>query len=95
MPVEGPLAGRRREYARHGPREIATALCLLLACLWSVACAATGEPANVLVIFSNSRLLPANVEFDRGLNDAADGSANVRFFAEFLDSPEFGGDSYA
>ena len=57
--------------------------------------AAAQERANVLVIFSNNRLLPANVDFDRGLNEAAEGSANVRYFAEFLDSPEFGGESYA
>lgn len=95
-PAARPPAGLRGERASHGPRGIAaTALCLLLACFWSAASAAASGPlANVLVILSSSRLLPANVEFDQGLNDAADGSANVRFFTEFLDSPEFGGESY-
>ena len=51
------------------------------------------QPANVLVIYSNGRLLPANVEADRGLREglaaAVGPAANV--FDEFLDVPRFGG----
>jgi len=71
------------------------AVLTLLAC--GVAGAAEQLPdANVLVVLSNNRLLPANVEFDRGLNEDAGGSARrrVRLLAEFLDAPEFGGEAY-
>jgi signal transduction histidine kinase len=58
---------------------------------------AIGLPAkSVLVLYSNNRLVPGNVEVDRGLS-AALASANagsIRTYSEFLDSPEFSGDSY-
>jgi len=49
----------------------------------------------VLVLYENGRLLPANIEADRGLNQAiaSTGSA-VDFNSEFLDYPRFGGDAY-
>ena len=87
-------AARARPYLIDASKRVFLALLLLACCLLAPGAAAQG-PANVLVIFSNNRLLPANVDFDRGLNEAAEGSANVRYFAEFLDSPEFGGESYA
>ena len=48
---------------------------------------------NVLVIYSNGRLLPANVEGDRGLREALKGAAGqtVNVYDEFLDIPRFGG----
>jgi signal transduction histidine kinase len=51
---------------------------------------------NLLVLYSNNRLVPGNVEADRGLRDAlVDAPApHVRLFSEFFDSPEFGGDAY-
>ena len=69
--------------------------------LWGVALAplpamADHKAANVLVIYSNGRLLPANVEGDRGLREAlsegAGPAANV--FDEFLDVPRFGGPAF-
>jgi C4-dicarboxylate-specific signal transduction histidine kinase len=84
-----------------GPVRILVVLAVptLVACGMPGACAAAAagtSGANVLVVFSNNRLLPANVEFDRGLNpDTEDSTRNPpRYFAEFLDSPEFGGEAY-
>jgi signal transduction histidine kinase len=69
---------------------------------WLGACAITGllaaaaEPAmaaensaNVLVIYANSRLLPANVKYDQGLRAAIAQSKQrqVSIFDEFLDVP--------
>lgn len=74
---------------------------LLLACLLAVIpgsalTAESARPANVLVVFSNGRLLQANVDVDRGL--AAQGAQPspraVRLFAEFLDAPAFSGESF-
>jgi C4-dicarboxylate-specific signal transduction histidine kinase/ABC-type uncharacterized transport system substrate-binding protein len=73
------------------------AVLTLLACGMPGTCTAAQPPgANVLVVFSNNRLLPGNVEIDRGLNEGTEGSAHgpPRFFAEFLDAPEFGGERY-
>ncbi|HRI17812.1 MAG TPA: hypothetical protein PL196_04740, partial [Burkholderiaceae bacterium] len=53
--------------------------------------AASGH--NVFVLFSNGRLLPANVEFDQGLRQslAAQAGLQVDLMAEFLDTPRFSG----
>ena len=49
----------------------------------------------MLVIYSNTRLLPATVEGDRGLRDGlAGGPAPVELNAEFLDVPRFGGSAF-
>jgi signal transduction histidine kinase len=47
---------------------------------------------TVLVIYSNSRLLPANVEADSGLRQTIASTAErpVRLFDEFLEAPEAG-----
>jgi len=73
----------------------ALAACALLLAV-EVALAADPPPsANVLVIFSNNRLLQANVDVDRGLNaDPAQSVTPIRFFAEFLDAPSFAGEAY-
>lgn len=59
--------------------------------------AQAGGPANVLVVYSQGRLLPANVQIDAGLN-STDGpprsGSDIRFFAEFLGDPEFAGNEY-
>jgi signal transduction histidine kinase len=51
------------------------------------------KAASVLVIYSNGRLLPANVEADRGLREGLAGAAGpaANVFDEFLDVPRFGG----
>ena len=58
--------------------------------------AAAVENKDVLVIFSNARLLPANIEIERGLRETFAKSADrhVELFAEFLDVPHFGGEAY-
>lgn len=50
----------------------------------------------VLVLYSNNRLVPGNVEVDHGLSDTltTDGDRSVRTFSEFLDRPDFSGDVY-
>lgn len=54
------------------------------------------KAANVLVIYSNGRLLPANVEGDHGLREGLKDSAGhaVNVFDEFLDIPRFSGPAY-
>jgi signal transduction histidine kinase len=54
--------------------------------------AAAAEGPQVLVLYSNHRLLPANVEADRGLREALGEAAELS--SEFLDSPRFSGDAY-
>jgi len=66
---------------------------MLLVWFWSAACAAQ-QPDDVLVVLSSNRLLPAFVEFDRGLSEGFGAPPKARFLAEFLDTPEFGGSSY-
>lgn len=52
-------------------------------------------PKHVLVLYDNNRLLPANIDADRGLNDAvASSGRNVDLSAEFLDYPRFGGEAH-
>ncbi len=58
--------------------------------------AIAAEARKVLVIYPNSRLLPANIAFDSGLHQAIDASPGqpIEVFSEFLDEPQFGGDRY-
>jgi signal transduction histidine kinase len=58
--------------------------------------AAAESASNVLALYSNTRLLPANVQVDRGLRKAFEdpGTQPVALFDEFLDVPRFGGDAY-
>lgn len=66
---------------------------VLAACCALLAPATTAAQAPlVLVIYSNNRLLPANVEADQGLREAIPHSVEQR--AEFLDAPRFVGDAY-
>lgn len=50
-------------------------------------------PERVLVLYSNNRLLPANIEVDRGLRASL--APAVEINAEFLDYPRFFGQAYA
>jgi signal transduction histidine kinase len=57
---------------------------------------AAGNAPNVLVLYSNSRLLPANIETDRALRETiVDSPAGpVTMFDEFLDAPNFGPEAF-
>jgi signal transduction histidine kinase len=62
-----------------------------------VAHAAPAEPLKrILVLYSNNRLVPGNIEADRGLQAVltSHGAESTRTFSEFLDSPEFSGEAY-
>ena len=55
--------------------------------------AVAGQPTpNVLELYAYSRLMPATIEVDHGLNTAIGDSANV--YTEFLDIPRFHGEPY-
>lgn len=81
-----------------GVPDLASTLLLRVAALWFVLlqAALAAEPRNVLVLYSNNRLVPGNVAVDRGLRAALTSSAErpVQFFSEFLDRPEFSGAAY-
>jgi signal transduction histidine kinase len=50
------------------------------------------DSRGVLVLYSNSRLLPANIDVDRALREVLATSAlEVEIYDEFLDLPRFGG----
>ena len=58
--------------------------------------AARAETKSVLVLFSNARLLPANVEAERAIREtlAKPKVQTAEVFAEFLDMPRFGGERH-
>ena len=56
--------------------------------------AAAEDTANVLVLYSENRLLPATIEVDQALHESDSRDDRVRFFTEFLDAPFFTGPSY-
>ncbi len=72
--------------------------CLILLCMsLSVAPSAAADPVrNVLVIYSDNRLLPANLEVDAALREALVGptKSGVELYTEFLDRSRFAGDAY-
>jgi signal transduction histidine kinase len=51
---------------------------------------------SVLVLYSNNRLVPGNIEADHGISAElmSAGDRSVRIYSEFLDRPEFSGDAY-
>jgi signal transduction histidine kinase len=71
---------------------------LFVAAWWILLAQAAAVPQsrNVLVLYSNNRLVPGNVEVDRGLRDSIASPAEqpVEIFSEFLDRPEFSGAQY-
>lgn len=90
---------RQRRSCLFGPRLPRILLlfpCAGFAVLALVVPVSAAEPAkHVLVLYDNSRLLPANVQADRGINEAIS-SSNERTVvsAEFLDAPRFAGEAY-
>ncbi len=69
---------------------------MLLVILFILPAAAAAAARNVLVVYSNSRLLPANVEIDHGLSEgfASRPEPKVEVSSEFLDAPKFSGEAY-
>jgi signal transduction histidine kinase len=57
---------------------------------------ASAETSNVLVLYSNGRLMPANVQGDRGLHQTVRAPAGrpLALFSEFLDAPRFAGEAH-
>lgn len=76
---------------------IATFLLAILLGVVAPPLLADAPSRNVLVIYANGRLLPANFEADEGLRETIQTSQGtpVSIFDEFLDAPNFGGDAYA
>lgn len=72
---------------------IRSVLVLLSAWLALALPAQAAPDRHVLVLYSNSRLLPANLEIDRGLRDvlAAPDRRNLEHYSEFLGLPVFSG----
>ncbi len=66
---------------------------ILVACGLLLAPSAMADASrHVLVLYSNNRLLPANLEFEAGLRETLANSTELS--AEFLDYPRFDGVSY-
>jgi hypothetical protein len=66
-----------------------------LVAVFSLPTLAAGKTKHVLVLYAHNRLLPANVEFDRGLQEAiANTDPSVEASVEFLDYPHFKGETY-
>ena len=55
-----------------------------------------GSTDRESLLFSNNRLLPADIEIDREIREALanSGDRNIEFFAEFFDQPRFSGQAY-
>ena len=77
------------------------ALAILLIVLGWVGChgvgfaSEMGNAKHVLVLFDNNRLLPANVQGDRGFTEAVSASNPQAVISEeFLDAPRFDGEAY-
>ncbi len=64
--------------------------------LFLIHLAVAAEARQVLVLYSNNRLLPASVAFDTGLQEAvrAGPGQPIKIFSEFLDEPDFAGDRF-
>ena len=86
-----------RDVARLGARAMRLNAIFLVTTVWVLlAQAATAGPRDVLVLYSNNRLVPGNVAVDRGLRATLTSSLDrpVQVFSEFLDRPEFSGAAY-
>jgi hypothetical protein len=77
-------------------KNILLMLTLLLVGVAGARGAAAESTRRVLVLYSYSRLVPVNIEVDRGLDTVLEGDrvASMRRFSEFLGSPEFYGEEY-
>lgn len=75
-----------------GAKRLLALFCATLSLLPSVS-ADAGTTHTVVVLYSDDRFLPANIEGDRGLRSAIanPGDGGVELFDEHLDHPHFGG----
>jgi hypothetical protein len=74
------------------------ALCVLAFLAAAAVSTRAAEPSRVLVLFSNDRLLPANLHLDEGIRRALDpegNQSNVTFFGEYLDAARIPGPGHA
>ena len=83
------------------PRELRTAIpnsvfYAVIAWLLAAQSVLAVETRTVLVLYSNNRLVPGNVDVDRGLRAALTNTSEraVVTYSEFLDEPDFGGPEY-
>ena len=94
----GYVTRRRRDGLTPCVCFIRMGACLLLGSTWSLTHAAPAamETRTILVLYTSDRLLPADVEADRGLRAAVSRVNNVlvEVCDEFLDEPRFGGAVY-
>jgi signal transduction histidine kinase/ABC-type uncharacterized transport system substrate-binding protein len=69
---------------------------LLACCFLAHPAPSAGQGADVLVVYSNNRLLPANIEVERGLREVLETATGGKLdlFAEFLDRPAFLGEAH-
>jgi signal transduction histidine kinase len=78
-------------------RTAAFTIAVIATLLAGVIPGALAAPAHrVLVLFSNSRVIPGNIAVDRGLRDVLADSPTqpVQLSYEYLDSPEFSGEAH-
>lgn len=78
------------------PRLPARALLSITLALCAPSRAADSPQPRVLVVYSNDRLLPANIKYEEGMREALEPAGNqprVAFFGEFLDSIRFPGEA--
>jgi len=69
---------------------------LLLLAPFSPGVARADQAKSILVLYENNRLLPANVEADRALNDVVNSGVKAgEVNAEFLDYPRFEGEAFS
>lgn len=92
-----PAAIPARLFVRRAAGLIAAGLVAAGGSTAADAATAAAGTRRVLVLYSNGRLLPANVEADRTLHEviAAERDRSAELSAEFLDHPEFEGEAYA
>ncbi len=111
-PLDAAAMSRRAARARvvparravHGGRSAGAVLRRILWLLIAWSCAglagvatAADPPSRVLVLYSNARPLPANLEFAEAFESTlrADFARPVEVLSEYLDDPRFSGDAYA
>src|SRR5262245_724397 len=86
------IAAKRRSRESHKRLR----MLLLLLSVHTSMTAAADPPHNVLVIYSDDRLLPANLELDAALRESLARRAGrpVEIYAEFLEGLRFSGAAY-
>jgi signal transduction histidine kinase len=92
------LAGGSGVNGARVPRLEPCLVLLIATCFLWIAdqAAAAVATKNVLVLYSNSRLVPGNIEVGRGLSEGIMSTPDrrVQIFYEFLDRPFFSGNDY-